>query len=92
MPAGREMLGHQAAEQRLAVAVERGAGLVEQPERARRDEEPGEPGPPPLAGGKDADRQIERMAEPDRCRRRRADRPPPRAIERGPEAQRLAQA
>ena len=89
------MLAHQRAEQRLAVAVERRGRLVEQPERTRREEQPREPGAPPLAGGEDADRQGRARGRGRRSRRPRRNRrrasPDLLPIERRPEAQRLAQ-
>ena len=76
----------------LAVAVERGRRLVEQPDRRRRREQPGQRQPPPLPGRQPAARPIGDRVEPEGGERRvdRRGAATPRSA--GPEAQHLARA
>ena len=71
--AGGAMLGDRALEPRSALSsVERARRLVEQPDRRRRRDQPGEREPPALAGGKPAARPVGNRVE-RKCRQRRLD-------------------
>ena len=54
------MLGDRRHQPRLAIGVERGGRLVEQPDRRWRSDEPGKRQPPPLPGRKPAARPVGR--------------------------------
>ncbi len=70
--AGPEMLAHHSGEQALRSCVERGRGLVEQPQRPPRDEQPRERDSPLLARRQRAHRKIGDMGEAEPPERRRA--------------------
>ena len=81
--AAGEVLAHDAGEQPLRRDVERRRRLVEQPERARRDEQPRQRDAALLAGGERAHRKIGDMGEAEPLERaatsRRVDESPPSA-------------
>ena len=68
-PARRQMIFHQAREPHLRGGVESRGGLIEQPERARGDEQTGDSDAPPLACGEIGDRQIRRVIHRDSLQR-----------------------
>ena len=68
--AGPEMLAHHSGEQALRSCVERGRGLVEQPQRPPRDEQPRERDSPLLARRQRAHRKIGDMGEAEPPERR----------------------
>ena len=57
---------HQFEQSLLRSGIEGGCRLVEQPNGAMRDQQPGKRNPSPLPGGKIGDRQFRRMSEIDR--------------------------
>ena len=64
-PAVAEMGPHQAVEPLLGCRVERGGGLVEEPQRPRDRDHAGKRQPAPLAGREVAGRNIGEVAEAD---------------------------
>ena len=86
--AGGQVLAHNDGELALRGGVERGRRFVEQPDRPRRDQEPGERDAALLAGGQRPRREIGDMGEAEPIERRDPRRAGGIAAERvGPEGE-----
>ncbi len=81
-----EMPAHQSGQHRLRGRIERGCGFVEQPQRARRDEQPRQGDAAPLSRREIAARQVggmrQRRLRPKRPRARGPAEHPPGPVRR----------